>query len=382
MTRDAFVERLRTLILQRIHLSSGPVGLYAEREHPRRNGVPYRLFKEKKDNGRMRAYGMPPAPIAPIPAYSGEVGSEGIVANLITEICRENPKRAVSHPGPVKIRKSGIRVFMIISDFIGSGERLETYLSAAWRVKSVKSWHSMRARKGIRFEVVSFSATEPGRARVESHASRPEIHLVTSCPSIDSCFAGAMLAQVRRLCIDYAPAANGHPLGHGGVGALIAFAHGAPNNMPSIFHKGDKSWLPLFPGRVTSSTRETFDESMKQTTQGVQRMLIQMRERSLAAAIPTLKIPSGMIKQLVVLVALRSAPRTPEAVSRRTKLTLMEVSGELSLLATKGWITGRNVPTDKGKGQLQAIRGARPAPAHLPIVRDLYYYPKQLRAPR
>ncbi len=325
---------------------------------------------------------MPPAPIAPVPAYSGEVGSEGIVANLITEICRENPKLAISHPGPTKIRSAGIRVFIVISDFIGSGERLETYLSAAWRVKSVRSWHSMRARKGMRFEVVSFSATELGRARVERHASQPEVHLVTSCPSISSCFSSAMSARISQLCIDYAPTTNVDALGHGGAGALIAFAHGAPNNMPIIFHKRSGSWLPLFPGRVTSSSRETFDESMKQTSESVQRMLIQMRERSMAAAIPDLKIPSGMIRQLLVLAALKNLPRTTEAVSRRTKLTLTEVSGELRLLATKGWIKGDNVPTDEGRAQLQAVRGRRLPPSHLPIARDLYYYPRQLRAPR
>src|SRR5258708_5697207 len=46
VSRDEFAERLRQLVRRYSEQWSGPIGLYAERELPRRFGRPLRLFRE------------------------------------------------------------------------------------------------------------------------------------------------------------------------------------------------------------------------------------------------------------------------------------------------------------------------------------------------
>jgi hypothetical protein len=231
VSRDAFADRLRDLILHRLKEGQTPVGLYVERELRRRHGVPFRLFKESARKVR-RAYGVGPKPVEPTRAYDADVGSEGIVAQLVSELCRSQPKQIFNHPGPDAIRKHHIRRFILVTDFIGSGKRARTYLEAAWRVRSVRSWWSARARKGLSFEVLAYAATPQGRTIVEQHACEPGVHVVVGCPTIYTAFTDT---EVVELCSKYSPVPESvmPPTGYDEGGALIAFAHGVPNNAPN-----------------------------------------------------------------------------------------------------------------------------------------------------
>lgn len=122
VSRDDFVERLTAVVTARANAGDGPVGLYVERELRRWKGVPHRLFRETTTKVR-RAFGVGPSPVAPTKAYDADVGSEGIVAQLVSEVCRLNPKVAFNHPGPDQIRKAKVRRFILVTDFIGSGNR-------------------------------------------------------------------------------------------------------------------------------------------------------------------------------------------------------------------------------------------------------------------
>jgi hypothetical protein len=204
VSRDAFTDRLRALALRRLCGGEEPLGLYAERELLRRKGVPNRLFKETKTKVR-RAFGIGPQPVRPTKAYDPDVGSEGLVAQLVSELCREYPKRFYNHPGPDAIRKHKIRRFILLTDFIGSGRRARTYLQAAWRVRSVRSWWSAKLRGGLSFEVLAYAAASVGRSRVEDHPSKPAVHVVVGCPTIENAFGSDLRARVRGLCIRYDP---------------------------------------------------------------------------------------------------------------------------------------------------------------------------------
>jgi hypothetical protein len=125
---DALVDGVRSLVLARRTQIEGVIGLYAERELEIYKGKPKPLFKEMMvpGDGRIRAVGDGPKPVSS-GAYNPEVGSEGILSWLITEICRENPHKVVSHPGPDEICQKRIRGFFLVTDFLGSGKRTSTY---------------------------------------------------------------------------------------------------------------------------------------------------------------------------------------------------------------------------------------------------------------
>jgi hypothetical protein len=208
------------------------------------------------------------------------------------------------------------------------------------------------------------------------------VHVVTACPTIDTALSRDLAAKVRHLCIRKDPVDHDRveALGFEGTGALIAFAHGAPNNTPRILHKRSSGWAPLFPARVTSATREHFsaDES---DPESVRARLIQMRQTRLANAewVKEARPEARMV--LLVLAALARPPRQDEAISRRTGLTVLEVQRALVRAASQGWIDGRRRLTDDGQAELAHARKSSAGTESLQTEVEMFYYPTSLRAP-
>lgn len=379
VSRDEFSERLLTLVRQRFAQGLGPVGLYAERELRKRKGVPHLLFKETRTKVK-RAFGSGPQPVQPIRAYDLDVGSEGIVAQLVSELCREEPKNFISHPGPDQIRKSKVRRFILVTDFIGSGNRACTYLEAAWRVKSVRSWWSSRPSNGMSLEVVAYSGTETGVARVEAHPSEPVVTLVAPCPTIYNSFGRSKASELVAVCVNHFPGRESKPsLGYGETGALIAFAHGAPNNCPRIFYERTGTWEPLFPKRVTSALRSSFSE--QKAAERLRERLLDMRQRRLASSSDVVALDPRKQNLVAVLASLSHPPRTGAKVALRTGLTLNEVEKFLAKALGSGWIDGANRLTDQGHAELESLRKASEQ-KQLPEAEVSHYCPAQLRAPQ
>ena len=196
VSRDEFANGLRELVIARAETVDGLVALYAERELRKRDGKPHRLFSEPRLKIR-RAEGMGPQPVKSTKAYDPSVGSEGIVAQLITELCRQFPRKFLNHPGPDQIRVTKARSFFVVTDLVGSGTRARTYLEAAWKVRSVRSWWSAHF---LRFEVITYAVTNIGRRAVESHHSKPRVSTVIPCPTISACFGPAKAEVMKNLC--------------------------------------------------------------------------------------------------------------------------------------------------------------------------------------
>lgn len=390
VSRDEFVQGLRELILEEANKVYGSIALYAEREVGESHHVPHKLFEEdESEEGQLRAVGAGPQPIKPVKPYDRGVGSEGIVAQLINDLCRESPSKFLNHPGPNLIRRRKIRGFWIITDLIGSGERAEKYIRAAWRVRSVRSWWS---GKFLSFRVFGYAATSFGKRFVESHHSQPEVHYLVPCPTIAEKF-GVDRKFYFDLCEQYDPNRDDHPiwggggLGHNNTGALIAFAHGAPNNVPEIFHKTDKKkqWIPLFPSRVASGLPPSlFGQSFSQDaiTQrlnalGQDRLIPPLAERYNSEEVQA---------RFLVIAALLKAPRNEDMISTRTGFNKLKISKILHVLHLLNWIDDRNRLTDTGYAELRAFEQSYLNP-HLHAEETTVdyenkpYYPSSLRFP-
>lgn len=397
VSRDEFHDHLRTLILERAALVDGVVALYAERELRHRRGVPHRLFKESKKKP-LRAEGkVGPAAIQATKAYDPSVGSEGIVAHLITELCRESPHKFVSHPGPEQIRQKKVRAFWVVTDLVGTGQRAYRYLEAAWRVRSVRSWWSGHF---LQFAVVAYASTTRGSDCVQHHPCKPEVIHVMPCPTIDSSFSMTHAAAMKRLCETYDPTASdpgvapwafgGTSLGYGNTGALLVFAHGAPNNIPLMFHKTSKRkrlpWTPLFPARV-SATIDSRSFGVSMSREKIQKRLSKIGQLRLAKskAVINAAIPTGEV--FLTLGALSHPKRLSDsAVSRFTGMPTYKVASLCRLMASYGWIDSRRRLTDAGQGQLRHARkkvAQETRELFQPLVQmqQKPYYPKSLRPP-
>ncbi|WDL55842.1 phosphoribosyltransferase-like protein [Xanthomonas campestris] len=385
ISSDEFSQGIHKLTLARLAALPGvsPIGLYAERE-VRKNSktkMALPLFKQTRD--KVRSATSTFRAIDPVLTWVPEVGSEGIIAQLVTELCRVEPK-LLNHPNPRQIRSKQMRRFIVLTDFIGSGQRMEHFLNAAWATWSVRSWHSSRARKGITFEVIAYSATEAGKQRIEAHKCSPKISLVTPCPTIGSSFSKDEADEIRQLCIHRDPGDHDavESLGYGGTGGLIAFAHGAPNNVPRILTEPSKRkpiQIPLFPKRVTAATRSTFS-SILATKADIDEALTKIGRERLAQLGFASGLPLQTAKRLLVLAALTSRQRQIEVIAGRTNLTIPEVESAIDALSTLKWITPQRRLTDEGQRELRKHRPSKQKPA-IPLEPQSDYYPKQLRAP-
>jgi hypothetical protein len=234
----------------------------------------------------------------------------------------------------------------------------------------------------LSFEVLGYATTPDGRSRVERHPTRPDVHVVVGCPTVDTAFGNPTRIQVRQLCAKYSPVPPSQmpPLGFNSGGALIAFAHGVPNNAPLILHKRSAIWVPLFPARVTSTSRDDFavDSSNPET---IRALLLGMRQARLADAGWVTAAKPHARNLLLVLAALGRPPRTREALSRKTALTILEVDSALKTALRYGWVDGQNRLTDAGHAELmQARKPLHSEPKLVEVVS--FYYPKALRAPQ
>lgn len=383
VSADEFKSELKDLILRRIKDGVGPVGLYAERELRKRKGVVHRLFHETRTKHR-RAYGVGPEAVKPKFRYHQEVGSEALVAQLISEVCKEHGKKAFTHPGPDKTREKGIRRFILVTDFIGSGQRASDYLEAAWKIRSVKSWWSRRTRRGMSFEVVAYSATPLGLERVQTHPAAPLIFQVIGCPTIGSISDPVTRNAIVSACMAHDP--SGVPsedsLGFKGTGALIAFSHGAPNNVPKILTEVGKGWLPLFPKRVTSESVGSFSPSLS-TEEDIRNALLELRQKRIAASPLLREIAHADRKHLLLLLAaLGRAPRSDDVLSVRSGLTIFEIGRLLATARKNDWVDDKRRLTDAGQAQLKHVRRGTPRQQPpLPNVDEYGYHPPSLRAP-
>ena len=389
VTRDEFEHRIASRLEELVANGrvQSPVGLYAEREIPRSYGHPNRLFKQRARPPRS-AWGAGPQPVRPINASTPSVGSEGIVAAVITQLHRKNAQ-FLSHPGPNAIRARSVRTLLVVTDFIGSGNRVVNYLDSMWRTASVKSWRSFGL---VRIVVVAYETTSRGKSYIESHTCGPLVESVVACPTISE-LPPRLSEQAAAICKKYNPSKSskyrgllfdqeeGEHLGYGGVGALIAFAHGCPNDVPPIFHSngGRRRWQPLFPGRVTEKSYVHFGDRRDDGT-----TILRLRHLGLADEAASRLVeraaPSGR-SMLLFLVALKSGARRGQAIARRTSLTIPEVRSLHQQAVDNGWATANGHLTDSGRSQIKDVPSIERARETLLAPLALSYYPRTLRAP-
>lgn len=395
ISRDDFIDQMRAMLLREGETVKGTIALYAERELRHRLGKPHRLFKETKRSVKRATGAKGPDAVKPTKAYDPSVGSEGIVAQMISQLCQEYPRKFLNHPGPDQIRKKRARAFWVVTDLIGSGDRALNYLEAAWLVRSVRSWWS---GKLIKLAVMAYSATASGERWVARHSSKPAIHIVLPCPTIDTSFSTKEAEQMKMLCTAYDPT-DGEPghapwvwqgpsLGYGNTGALLVFAHGAPNNVPLMFHKASrdkkKTWTPLFPARVSAGiSKDVFGIDL--TAESISARLDNLGDKSLAKSKAVLKSDMQTGQTFLLLSALLQPLRLNDRVlASRTGLKIHELTGLLRKMMQYGWIDSQRRLTDQGYSQLaharkQELLVIAPMPVGNPELEP--YYPTSLRHP-
>lgn len=383
ITLSEMRDALTKAIIDRGNEIAGPVGLYAERHVRHHSKKPTRLFVKEtvtQKNGvkSRRAEGIGPDPVVSQRRHAHDTGSEALIAQLITQICKANPKKFLDHPGPMHIRPKKVRSFILVTDFIGSGQRVISYLNAAWRVKSVRSWWSLKL---LNFEVVSFAGTVQGIERVRTLKCGPTVRTVKGCPVLSD-LSPDQSFSLSELCKKYGPKIKSWkttPLGYGNTGALMVFEHGAPNNMPYLLHGASKNWIPLFSQRTTFQTSKVSEFSLAESR--ISQRLKKLGRERLEHLNSLQQFSQQTQETALVLTALRRYPRTIEAVSSKTGLTTFEVEDIIDRAKASGLLTNKLQPTDKAFAEIKYLRNSNKKNIFVHKGDNSLYFPNMLRPP-
>lgn len=346
-----------------------PVAIYAEREVDWEGRSIAPIFSGTR-TGRATGDGPPPILFDP---KEPEVGSEGLIATLITSFQRLHQDNVLNHPGPELMRDRRVGPVVILTDFIGSGQRVDEMLEAFRAVASLRSWRSYGY---VRFYVVAYSGTDEGISRVASNRLRPKVLTSAGCPTLQSAFPRTIKGAVYDLCRRYPPG-NYYPFGYRDSGALVAFEHGVPDNVPPILHEGWDTWGPLFPGRSSVGANAAFPQSNQEELAERAETLLRMRG---AARYISDTRGRRWIETMLVLTAIDQGARTIAEISAKTRLRLARVRELVEFTQVAHWTTSRNTLTPLGHAELQRLRKRRARTPVLPKNGKPFYYPGQLRA--
>lgn len=235
------------------------VALYVEREFPERLAFEVRSVRDAAGVFRRRAVGRSgPAALKPVRG-STRIGSEGLIAFIISQSAEAWPRVYANQPGPDRIRNANnpISVLAIVTDFVGSGTRICAMLDKFWNVPTVRSWVS---RKWIEFMVVAAAGTSRGMENVRAHRLIPRLLVGHVAPTVFNVSDAKKRKAWRALIHKYGPAnaSKAKRYGFQRSGALIAFSYRIPNNTPLIFHKSEGRWHALYNGAAPHDLRAVF----------------------------------------------------------------------------------------------------------------------------
>ncbi|WP_425525004.1 phosphoribosyltransferase-like protein [Rhizobium bangladeshense] len=364
--------------LESIGTREAPVALYSEREFPRGQ----RFFPQMAPGPTFRSIGRNgPALVRPTRG-SVHVGSEGIVAQLLTELVRRDKKSFLLTPGPDRLRplktRPAVHKIAIVTDLIGSGARISKMLDALWRTETFRSWQS-HLRSRVQIHIVAYASTISGEKAVRSHRLKPELHFAVVAPTIRDLYHGRGMGPVEGVCKYYNPI-KGDPIigdfGYENIGTLIAFGHGCPNTTPPIFWADKGSRPPLFPNRSAVS----FD-SIFHLHEGVA-----FSSTLLSLGQPTLSNPELLAhfgeqasQALLVLAAIARGLRGVPKLSVRTGLNVVATENLIKIFQTVGWCDSDGALTEAGLVELKAARSVLKPRPPLPGDRVSVYFPRSLR---
>ncbi len=146
----------------------------------------------------------------------------------------------------------GIRIFIFIDDFLGSGDQFATFFHDE-SLNSIKSWYPVYAPLVAHQDGISKLKTELPQVRVGAVETLTNFHGIFDPAS--RAFGdgintpeGAQEFYFDLLSKKGIPLKGTDRLGYGGLGIAFAFEHAAPDNsLPILWWRNSSEWQPLFP---------------------------------------------------------------------------------------------------------------------------------------
>lgn len=339
----------------------------------------YPEIATKKGKGLPKKWTASGSPLPPVKSRQNlvqDIGSEGVVATLVSKVCSTDSSRLVLHPHTNALASMHVQYLVVVTDFIGSGTRTNQMLDSLWRVASVRSWKSAGYIKII---VICYSSTDYGYAQVKLHPSQPDIAKVCDCPTLLNSFSVKDYSSVEELC-HRVPDGAESPLGYKETGALIAFEHSCPNNVPAMFIDSKPGiWTALFPKRITHN-------------QGVSQLIGSVPD-VYADALGALKCgkitentaflssSSDQQAMIVLLAAVYRGRRHTHEIVTACRFSMVQAIKVWASAVERGLLTKTGRLSFTGHTLLQNLLSPNSPQRIVAISQNKNYYPSSLREP-
>jgi hypothetical protein len=351
------------------------MALYAEREFDGTRLFESSLTPDRHGRMRQRAVGRKgPDAVKPIRG-SSRVGSEGLIAFVISQAKEAYPQIFMNHPGPdlIRGRSRPAGSIVIVTDFIGSGSRVRSMLDAFWAVPSVRAWHSLHL---VDFVVVAAVGTASGKSNVQRHRVHPAVVMQHVAPTIGSTQDWRLANQWYSLMNSYGPDAGrgAGRFGFGKCAALVAFNYRLPNNTPALVHKSKSGWKALFDGPAPEELRPAFG------LRSAAEVVASATERTGASHSPDLRAVDAKLVLILSLLRGRWRKGAEITLAERTGIAVPDVMDVLRKALRDKLITSTGRLTDEGQAILSAGRQRERKRPEIATKAEPYY-PFQLRTP-
>jgi hypothetical protein len=170
-------------------------------------------------------------------------GSEAIIGNLITQLCRKHRQKVVvgnndRSPSVNDLRVSKCDELILIDDVIGSGDRVADFIKSILMNKTLKSWVSLGYMK---LTVVSFMRSNSSYERLEKSKFKFNVEHNRDYPTFND-LEDDLISVYRELITKYTNKKEQFSFSYGHIFGRALFEHSIPNNTPSLIWRNVRKW--------------------------------------------------------------------------------------------------------------------------------------------
>lgn len=172
------------------------------------------------------------------------------------------------------------------------------------------------------------------------------------------------------------------PLGFQDTGALIAFQHSCPNNVPAMFieavPKGRNEWRPLFPSRTTEGINYAAPaDSQRQSREALEGL----RLGNIASNSAFLTSTEEQQDVVRLLAAVFRGKRQTADIVAASDLPYFRVIAAFDRAFEQNLLTKTGRLTPQGHAFVNHLNRKKIASTQVPASPNPYYYPLSLRVP-
>lgn len=313
----------------------------------------------------------------PINISSSEMGSEGEITHFCRDYARSK-KNVSSHPTIEEMKEKKCKFIVLIDDFVGSGNRMNSFLNWIYSDKTIKSWHSYGF---VKFVIISFAMTVVGANQLKKH---PAIDYMLYSRQLD--FGRKSWNETERknivaLCEKYSFYLKMRdkmtPLGYEGTFSMLIFSYKCPNTVPPILWLGNKrKWKRLFNPRAEFKMDADFSDAMDPIN-----ILKQIGHSRMAESLLVGRLNDEGKTIVLVLSLLASKNRKIDDLSEILNLSVCDINKILEQCFNNKWINNSLYLTESGKNLLKNIKSCKILATRELYLKNDFYFPCKLRGP-